>query len=142
MSHNNNPPTAVDVIIEHYEDNKMTGIVLVTRKNPPFQGMLALPGGFQEVGETLEEAAVRESKEETTLDVELYDCQLRAYSEPDRDPRAHVNSVGFVGRATGIPIGKDDAKKAGVFPLSQIPKLAFDHNKRVREYEEWKVLSK
>lgn len=135
-----NPPTAVDIIIEVYENERMKGIVLVQRGKEPCKGRLALPGGFQEVGETLEEAAVRESLEETGMNVVLYNHQFRVYSEPDRDPRGHVNSVGFAGKAEGAPIGGDDAAYAQVFPLDRIPKpLAFDHEKRLEEYLKWKA---
>lgn len=131
-----NPPTAVDMIIEVYDEKTLTGIVLIQRKNEPFKGKWALPGGFQEFGESLEDAAVREAKEETGLDIVLLD-QLSAYSDPDRDPRGHVNSVGYVARAFEEPVGGDDAAEAKIFPVTSLPELAFDHLKRIQEYLTW-----
>lgn len=133
-----NPPTAVDIIIEMYNANKLNGIVLVRRKNPPYKGQWALPGGFQEVGESLEQTAVRESKEETNLDIKLQEA-LPVFSNPDRDPRGHVNSIGFIASSYEYPKGGDDASEAKVFPLENIPyPLAFDHDERIRQYECWK----
>ena len=147
MAKTRNPPTAVDVVIELYrpgtnlagpELEALEGIVLIERGRPPFQGKWALPGGFQEYGESLEQTAVREAKEETGLDVVLV-SQLSTYSAPDRDPRGHVNSVGYIARATGSPLGADDAAQARVFPLDQLPELAFDHAKRIEEdYWGWR----
>ncbi len=134
-----NPPTAVDVLIEVYKGNEMQGIVLVKRGKEPFKGKWAITGGFQEVGESLEETAKRESEEETGLAVVIV-AQLSVYSNPDRDPRGHVNSVGYVAQAYGIPRGGDDAAEARVFPLDQLPHpLAFDHDKRLKEYRQWKA---
>ncbi len=133
-----NPPTATDIIIEVYAHKELQGIVLIQRKNPPYQGRWALPGGFQEVGESLETTAVRESKEETGLDITLLH-QLNVYSNPERDPRCHVNAIGYVARAEGIPQGGDDAAHARIFSLDSIPHpLAFDHRKRIDEYRVWK----
>ena len=139
-----NPPTAVDLLIEVYGEDYpsgplgMDGLVFIKRKNEPFKGCWALPGGFQEVGESLEETALREGREETNLRLEIID-QLKVYSDPNRDPRGHVNSAGYVLRAYGIPKGGDDAAEARVFPFSEIPKeLAFDHAKRVEEYKLWR----
>ena len=85
-------------------------------------------------GETLEEAAVREAKEETNLDVELI-AQLGAYSEPDRDPRQHSISFVFIARAKGTPEPRDDASDAGVFNMTSLPKtMAFDHRKILSDY--------
>ncbi len=137
-----NPPTATDIIIQVYNSDsrgnpEFKGIVLIKRLNEPFKGRWALPGGFQEWGESLETTAIREAKEETSLDVELL-AQLSTYSNPDRDPRGPVNGIGYVAKATGIPQGADDAKEAKVFPFSKIPyPLAFDHDKRLQEYFKW-----
>ena len=129
-----NPPTAVDIVIEVYNKGRFEGIVLIERGREPFKGQKALPGGFQEFGESLEETAVREAKEETGLDVQL-SRQMKVYSNPDRDPRGHVNSVGYVARAGGVPKGGDDAADARVYSLEKIPyPLAFNHGKRVAEY--------
>jgi len=143
-----NPPTAVDVIIEVYDkkfdeqgNDILHGIVLIKRKNDPFKGSWAIPGGFQEIGETLEQTAIREMKEETGLDIIILD-QLRVYSNPDRDPRGHVNSIGFVAKAYEIPRSGDDAAEAAVFPIEMMPKmyssLAFDHKERLEEYLKWR----
>jgi ADP-ribose pyrophosphatase YjhB (NUDIX family) len=127
-----NPVPTVDVIIE-LEDN---GIVLIERKNPPVGW--AIPGGFVDEGETLEEAAVREAIEETGLSVRLK-CQMHAYSDPERDPRLHTLSVVFVAGAEGEPRAEDDAKSIGVFTEDNLPApLAFDHEMILRDYFRWK----
>jgi 8-oxo-dGTP diphosphatase len=123
-----NPVPAVDLIIEI----EGKGLVLIERRNPP-PGW-ALPGGFVEVGETLEQAAIREAKEETCLDVELLG-QFHTYSDPKRDPRMHCISTVFVARATGTPRAEDDAKAVALYPKDQLPDiLAFDHRKILEDY--------
>lgn len=123
-----NPVPAVDLIIEI----EGKGLVLIERLNPP-PGW-ALPGGFVEVGESLEQAAVREAKEETCLDVELLG-QFHTYSDPNRDPRMHCISTVFVARATGTPRAEDDAKSVAIYPKDQLPDvLAFDHRKILEDY--------
>ncbi len=115
------PSPTVDVVILLPGDR----VVLVRRKYPP-PGW-ALPGGFVELGETVEAAAVREAREETGLDVTLEEL-LYVYSDPRRDPRRHTLSVVFLGRASGEPVGADDAAEARAFPWTQLPSpLAFDH---------------
>lgn len=123
-----NPLPTVDIIIETGK-----GIVLIRRKNPPYGW--ALPGGFVDYGETLEQAAVREAREETSLDVELV-SQFRAYSDPSRDPRHHTISVIFRARAvSGTPRAADDAIDAGIFDRNNLPDdLAFDHGKILQDY--------
>lgn len=136
-----NPFPTVDIIIEiepgsnKSEDKKgECGIVLINRKNPPFGW--AIPGGFVDYGESLENAAIREAREETSLKVELL-CQLGAYSDPERDPRHHTISVVFVARATGSPKAADDAKDAGIFYRDSIPNpMVFDHKKILEDYFE------
>jgi 8-oxo-dGTP diphosphatase len=127
------PYLSIDGIIEVYEDGIFQGIVLIERKHEPFG--LALPGGFVEVGETVEHALVREMKEETGLDVEI-DRILGIYSEPDRDPRFHTATVVYVAKASGQPKGGDDAKVASLYALIDLPldKLVFDHGKIVADY--------
>ena len=123
-----NPVPAVDLIIEI----EGKGLVLIERRNPP-PGW-ALPGGFVEVGETLEQAAVREAKEETCLDVELLG-HFHTYSDPNRDPRMHCISTVFVAKATGTPKAEDDAKSCAIYPKDQLPDiLAFDHRKILEDY--------
>ncbi|MBI2399663.1 MAG: NUDIX hydrolase [Deltaproteobacteria bacterium] len=131
MAEYRNPAPTVDIIIE-----TKGGIVLIERKNDP-PGW-ALPGGFVDYGETLEQAAAREAEEETTLLVRLK-CQLHAYSEPSRDPRKHTLTVVFVAEASGIPEAKDDAKGSGVFTEKNLPSpIAFDHAKILADYFRWK----
>ncbi|MBN2367437.1 NUDIX hydrolase [Candidatus Woesearchaeota archaeon] len=121
------PGISVDIIIQY-----SGGIVLVKRKNPPFGW--ALPGGFVEAGESLEEAAVREAKEETNLKIDLQ-RQLHAYSDPGRDPRQHVITVAYIAKGTGYLIAGDDAKEAEVFKINELPKLVFDHEKILADAE-------
>jgi 8-oxo-dGTP diphosphatase len=109
-----------------------TNIVLIERRNFPFGW--ALPGGFVDVGERVEDAAVRELREETTLDVELR-ALLGVYSRPDRDPRGHTVTIVYVGRAHGEPRAADDAKGIGLFPPDAPPApLAFDHAEIIADY--------
>ncbi len=123
-----NPVPAVDLIIEI----EGQGWVLIERRNPP-PGW-ALPGGFVEVGESLEQAAVREAREETCLEVELLG-QFHTYSDPARDPRMHCISTVFVARAEGTPKAEDDAKSVAVFPKDRLPEvMAFDHRKILEDY--------
>ncbi len=118
------PALTVDIVIIRRDGS----IVLVRRRNPPFQGEWAIPGGFVEYGETVEAAAVREAKEETGLDVELGKI-IGVYSDPKRDPRGHVVSVCFLAREAGGELRADtDAKEAKSFASSLLPpRLAFDH---------------
>ena len=127
------PYLTTDGIIEIYENKVFKGIVLIERKNEP-RG-LALPGGFVDVGEKVEDALVREMKEETNLDVSISRV-LGIYSDPARDPRFHTASVVYVVKAKGILKGGDDAKEAKLYSLDAIPmeKLVFDHTKIVQDY--------
>jgi len=121
-----NPLPTVDVIIETGE-----GIVLIKRKNPP-PGW-ALPGGFVDWGESLEEAARREALEETGL--EVFDLrQFHTYSDPGRDPRRHTISTVFTARAEGMPQAGDDAAEAKIFRPGKLPSLAFDHSRIIEDY--------
>lgn len=123
-----NPVPTVDIIIKL----EGGGIVLVRRKNPPYGW--ALPGGFVEYGESLEEAAIREAKEETSLDIELI-RQFHTYSDPKRDPRMHTISTVFLARAEGEPKARSDAEEVGVFSRENLPKeLAFDHARILEDY--------
>lgn len=128
------PFLAVDGIVEIYDtDENFEGIVLIERLNPP-QG-LALPGGFVDIGETVETAVVREMKEELCLDVTI-ESLLGVYSDPARDTRAHIVSIVFICKAYGKPQGADDAKEAFVYTLNDLPleKLVFDHPKILEDY--------
>jgi len=123
-----NPFPTVDIIIE--VDNK--GIVLIKRKNPPHGW--AIPGGFIDYGESAEDAAIREAKEETSLDVELL-RQFHVYSAPDRDPRFHTISTVFIARGRGIPRAADDAQEIGIFTKENLPEdIVFDHKKILDDY--------
>ena len=108
------------------------GIVLIRRENPPFQGCYALPGGFVEVGETVEQAVRREAREETGLQIDRLQL-IGIYSDPGRDPRDHVVSVAFLARGQGDLVCGSDARTAEVFLLSSLPALAFDHDRIIRE---------
>lgn len=123
-----NPLPTVDIIIE------LAGgaIVLIERKNPPHGW--ALPGGFVDYGESLENAARREAQEETSLEVNLTE-QFYAYSDPARDPRHHTISTVFIATATGAPRGADDAKRAQAFIETNLPSpLVFDHAQILCDY--------
>lgn len=136
MSERKYPIPAVDIIIEIKLPDGRTGIVLIERKNPPYGW--ALPGGFVDYGETLEQAALREAREETSLKVELL-RQFHTYSDPSRDPRRHTISTVFIARASGWPEAADDARKAGVFSREEINfPLAFDHRQILDDYFSWR----
>lgn len=103
------------------------GIVLIRRKYPPFQGSWALPGGGVDIGETCEDACVREVKEETGLEVRVKGL-VGVYSDPARDPRGHTVSVAYLCEVVGGRLSaSDDAADARFFPLDKLPDLAFDH---------------
>ncbi len=121
------PPIAADVIAEIGDR-----IVLIERKN--FPPGWAIPGGFVDVGETVEHAAIRETLEETSLEVELR-ALLGVYSRPDRDPRGQTVTVVYIGRARGTPLARDDAKGIGLFLPTEPPSpLAFDHAEILADY--------
>jgi len=126
-----NPFPTVDIIIEING-----GIVLIERKNPPYGW--ALPGGFVDYGESLEKAAVREAKEETSLevnDLRLLGC----YSDPSRDSRMHTISTVYAARGHGSPRPADDAVNLKIYPLDELPEqLCFDHGAILSDYLEKK----
>ena len=121
-----NPLPTVDIIIE-----LKGGIVLIERKNVPFGW--ALPGGFVDYGESLEQAALREALEETSLKITLKQ-QFKTYSDPGRDSRHHTISTVFIATAEGSPQAGDDAGKADIFMQQNLPDLAFDHAKILADY--------
>ena len=133
-----NPIPTVDIIIQ-----RDSQILLVERKKDPFKGHFVFPGGFVNEGEKVEDAALREVKEETSLSVELVDI-LGVYSDPARDPRGHIMSTVFIGKIS--PNNKDeekagdDAKALKWFELDKIDSqnLGFDHNKIISDYNKWK----
>jgi ADP-ribose pyrophosphatase YjhB (NUDIX family) len=131
-----NPVPTIDVIIEILGEGGENGIVLIRRKNDP--KAWALPGGFVDYGETLEQAAVREVREETGLEIEAAE-QFHTYSDPRRDPRRHTISTVFTARARGKPRAGDDAERAGIFGEKNLPlPLAFDHEQILWDYFEKK----
>jgi 8-oxo-dGTP diphosphatase len=120
------------MVIEARGTNGRRGIVLVERRNRPLGW--ALPGGFVDVGERVAAAALREAREETGLRVRNLKF-LGVYSDPRRDPRGHTVSAVFAGRASGVPRGADDAKRALVFDPRKLPrKVCFDHRLIIRDW--------
>ena len=126
------PVPTVDIIIEVETEAGERGIILIYRKNQP--RAWALPGGFVDYGETLEQAALREAREETGLEIESA-YQFRTYSDPQRDPRRHTISTVFIAKAGEKPRAGDDAEQTGVFGEENLPSpLAFDHEKILKDY--------
>jgi 8-oxo-dGTP diphosphatase len=127
------PLLTVDIIIE-MADRPGRPIVLIERRYPPHGW--ALPGGFVDVGETLEAAARREAREETALEVRLKQL-LGCYSDPARDARGHTVSAVYIAEARGDPRAGDDAGHLELFEPAQCPPLAFDHARIVADYRAW-----
>jgi len=129
------PLLAADIIIE-LTDRPGVPIVLIERKHPPHGW--ALPGGFVDIGESVEAAAVREALEETNLQVTLR-ALLGVYSDPTRDPRGHSVSITYVATATGTPSAMDDARNLRVCDISQLDvTLAFDHAQILADYRDFR----
>ncbi len=130
-----NPAPTVDIVISCRPGGREKGVVLIRRRYPPLGW--ALPGGFIDYGESAEEAARREAKEETGLDVHLQG-RIGVYSRPDRDPRKHTMSVVFAAVAYGVPRAGDDAAEAKLFTKREIPAdLCFDHRQILTDYFAW-----
>ena len=123
------PNLTVDGIILYHKK-----ILLIKRKNNPFKGLWALPGGFVNYGENVEDAVVREVKEETGLTTKTK-ALFGVYSDPTRDPRGHAISIIYRLSTIGGKLkGGDDAAEACFFDMNELPKLAFDHNKIIMDY--------
>jgi 8-oxo-dGTP diphosphatase len=131
------PDPTVDAIIALPGDR----IVLIERRWPPHGW--ALPGGFVEVGETVEDACIREAQEETGLAIRLT-ALLGVYSNPARDPRRHTVGIVFVAEATGEPVGGDDAASARAFAIAELSglTLAFDHGLILEDYLAFRATGK
>jgi 8-oxo-dGTP diphosphatase len=137
MARPSTPQIAADSIIELL-DLPGRPIVLIERRNPPYGW--AIPGGFVDIGETVESAAVRESAEETLLHVRLL-ALLGLYSDPTRDSRGHTVTAVYVAEAHGRPCAADDAREIGVFSLEDLPApLAFDHALILADYRRFREL--
>jgi len=129
------PLIAADILIELI-DRPGRPIVLIERRNPPYGW--AIPGGFVDVGESVEAAAIREAEEETALRVRLT-ALLGVYSDPARDARGHTASVVYVAEAQGEPRAQDDARALGVFSPDHPPEpLAFDHVRILADYRAYR----
>ncbi len=126
-----NPLVTVDIIIE------INGcIVLIERSNTPYGW--ALPGGFVDYGESLESSAIREAKEETSLDIKIEE-QFHTYSDPNRDPRHHTVTTVFIAKGVGSPKAADDAKNVSIFNETNLPyPIVFDHGKIISDYFRYK----
>ncbi len=127
------PPITADGIL--YTEK---GILLINRGNEPFQGYWALPGGFLDMGETIEDTLVREMKEETGLDVEIVKV-VGVFSRPDRDPRGQTVSTAFhvkLKDENQEPVAGDDAADFRFFSLDELPKLAFDHEEIIQKWRD------
>ena len=140
--HYKNPIPTVDTIIQ-----KDSQILLVKRKKEPFKGLFALPGGFVNEGERVEDAAKREAKEETSLDIELVDI-LGVYSDPTRDPRGHMMSTVFIAKISSHndrvdAVAQDDAAAIEWISLEVIDtrNVGFDHKRIISDYKTWKTFS-
>ena len=127
-----NPIPTVDIIIEFPLGSNKQGIILIKRRNPPYGW--AIPGGYVDYGESLDYAAIREAREETSLNISLI-RQFHTYSDPARDPRQHNISTVFIAKGNGTPAAKDDAIDIGVFTSDSLPRpLAFDHAQILSDY--------
>jgi 8-oxo-dGTP diphosphatase len=133
MSDKESPSVMVDAIIEKNDE-----LLLVKRRKDPFKGVLSFPGGKVDLGERVEDAVKRELREETNLDIEPTDI-LGVYSDPSRDPRGHRISITFIARIiSGEAKAAGDAESVEWLPLNDQRDLAFDHNKILKDYQQWR----
>jgi 8-oxo-dGTP diphosphatase len=131
MSEYKIPSITADIFI--FDDD--LNFILIKRKNDPYKDCWAIPGGFVEYGESVETAAIREAKEETSIDVELVDL-VNVYSKPDRDPRGHTVTVAYTARGDFSSKRADsDAKDIGIFSKDEIDEIdiAFDHRQIIED---------
>ena len=129
------PLLAADIIIELI-DLPERPFILIERANPPYGW--AVPGGFVDVGERIEQAAVREALEEVSLQVRLT-ALLGIYSDPTRDNRGHTVTAVYIAEATGLTVAADDAKNCQLFTLDTLPSvLAFDHAQVLADYKHYR----
>ena len=131
MTEYKTPSLTTDIFI--FDEN--LNFILIKRKNNPYKDYWALPGGFVEYGESVETAAIREAKEETSIDVELKDL-VNVYSEPDRDPRGHTITIAYTAKGNINNRKADsDAKEIGIFSLEKLNEIniAFDHEKIIKD---------
>lgn len=131
------PAVTTDVVLFTIREEKLQ-LVLVRRRNPPFQGCWALPGGFLDLKEDLEACALRELREETGI-TDVYLEQLYTFGRPDRDPRERVISVAYYGLVPSDKLAlrpSSDATEAAWFPYGELPPLAFDHREIVEKAHE------
>ena len=136
---NKNPIPTVDTIIDN--DSQ---VLFIKRMKEPFEGKMVLPGGFIKLGETVEEAAIREVKEETLLDIDL-DHILGVYSNPSRDPRGHIMSTVFIGKISSDSASKEPKAGDGSASIKWVnikaienEDLGFDHRQILKDYQKWK----
>ena len=129
MSKYKKPSITVDIVIFNESSDEKKKFVLIKRKNEPFKDYWAIPGGFVEYGETVEDSAIREAKEETGIDIKLKRL-FKVYSKPDRDPRGHTITIVYIatGNINDLKAGSDayDTKICSFEELSSL-KIAFDH---------------
>lgn len=131
MANYKKPSVTADIFI--FDDD--LNFILIKRKNDPYKDYWALPGGFVEYGESVETAAVREAKEESSIDVELKDL-VNVYSKPDRDPRGHTITVAYTAKGDfNSRKADDDAKDIGIFSCENLGEIniAFDHEKIIED---------
>jgi 8-oxo-dGTP diphosphatase len=129
------PSVTVDMIISNDKLNKNSEFVLIRRKNEPYKNQWAIPGGFVEYGETTENSAIREAKEETNIDITI-DKLFGVYSDPKRDPRGHTITIVYlaIGNLKKLK-ASSDASDGKIYSFNDIDslELAFDHKKILKE---------